>query len=105
MHNQPRDDGYCGNERRGTPRRKTDASVLWRRDGEEVLHEGRLLDETDRSRAFVTAYEQRPERTDLISIIIPSPARAEPMTCLAMVRRVDSFGEDACRVVCTDVRG
>lgn len=90
-------------DRRSQPRRTVKGKLWWKREGDDALHEARLIDESANSRAFVTAYEQRPDRTDLVQLVMGDPKLGEQASRKALVRRVDSYEEDSCLVVCTDV--
>lgn len=69
--------------------------VLWKRGDESEFHEGRVVEMPDGSLAFMTVYADRPDRTDLIDLVIPSRG-AEPTRQRMLVSRVDGFDDQHC---------
>ena len=99
-HNRP----YLDSDHQSKPRETAEGGLWWKREGEENLHEGHLIDESGEGHAFLTAYEQRPDRTDLIQVIIGDPSSPQRKTHRALVRQIESYDDNTCRVVCTEVQ-
>lgn len=76
-------------------------AVLWKRDDEAEYHEGRIIESADGTLAFMTAYADRPDRTDLIDLVIPSSSSA-PTRQRMLVSRIDGFDDQHCVVALTD---
>jgi hypothetical protein len=95
---------YLAPDRNAKPGQTAGGSLWWKREGEESLHEVRLIDESHDGHAFLTAYEQRPDRTDLIQMIIGDPNSPDHKTRRALVRQIESYDEDTCRVVCSAIQ-
>ena len=76
-------------------------SLRWRRDGDSMFYEGRLIERTDGSLAFITSYADRPDRTDLIQIEFDAEPSAKDHHRL-LVRCVEGHDDMHCLVACSD---
>jgi hypothetical protein len=75
----------------------TSDHVLWKRRDEERFHEGRIIDTPDGTLAFLTVYADRPDRTDLIDLVIPT-STSVPTRQRMIVSRVDGHDDQHCLV-------